>query len=146
MSDARGFTLLECLFAMAIFGVAMLGVIGLQIHAIRTDGETWRQDKASQLLSAWAERVAFSGYDSPDLYSGRDTEIDYFIQSVKENTVTDPLVQWMGGVVSLYLGFEVSSGSPKIRRVCLVAAWDSVKTGERKTRHRLVVKPQNIWQ
>ena len=146
MSHDSGFTLLECLFAMAIFSVAMLGVIGLQLNAIITDGETWRQDKASQLLTAGAERVAFSDYDSPVLYSGCETGIIDFIQGVKEKTVTDPLMSWRGGQVSLYLCSEVSSGIPHIRRVCLVAAWDSVKRGERKILCRLVVKPQNILQ
>lgn len=146
MKNENGFTLLECLFSMAIFAVAMLGVISLQMNAIQSDAETRRKDMANQLLTAGAELVGCADYDSTALYSDEESGFEGFVDGVKDKTITDSFMNWGGGKVSLYLRHKVTSGDFDIRNVYLVAAWDSVKTRERETLHRMMVKPQNMIQ
>lgn len=146
MNNDRGFTILECLFSMVIFAVAMLGVIGLQLHAIQSDAETRRKDMANQLLTSGAELVACSDYDSASLYFEVESGFDGFVDGVKNKTISNSLMNWGGGNASLYLRHETSAGGVTVRNVYLVAAWDSIKTGQRETLIRMIVKPQNILQ
>jgi len=146
MKEENGFTILEALFAMAIFAVAMLGVIGLQLNSLQTDEETRRKDMAAQLLTAGAEMVACSDYGSTALYSVAESGFSGFAEDVKNEPIPNSLLTWGGGKASLYLRHQRSAGPVTIRNVYLVAAWDSIKTGQRETLSRMMVKPQNMLQ
>lgn len=148
MKQESGFTLLEALFSMAIFAVAMLGLIGMQINAIQSDEETRRKDMASQLLTAGAELVACTDYASFD--AGKELGDLGFDGLVRKAEARDGQYAWMdsgGGKTELYQGHKVTSvDDVTYRNVYLVAAWDSIKSGKRETLHRMMVKPQNILQ
>lgn len=166
MRNESGFTLLETLFAMAVFAVAMLGVIALQFSVIQTDEETRRKDMAAQLLTAGTELVACADYSSRTLYpvSGAnsvnsESALSDFIQQVEQSpgTVTGCLMSWGEGKVNVFMrylqGFEDFDGDnaqdanePAFKKVLLVSSWNAVKTGETRTLHRVVVKPENMLQ
>lgn len=145
MRSDNGFTLLEALFAMAIFAVAMLGVIGLQINAFQTDEETRRKDLAVQLLNEGAELVECRDYDA---FGGvRDIDYEGLIAGARAN---ENAYFWMGtnnDKAKLYCGQrQVNTGDVTFRRVYLVAAWESVKTDRREALGRIMVKTQNMLQ
>lgn len=164
MKNENGFTMLEVLFAMAIFAVAMLGVIGLQLNALQTDEETRRKDMAAQLLTAGAEMVECTDYGATqgsdglfrndNLLPGTD-DIQDLMDDVEHGRITQPWMTISDGKARLYLRHQVedrdvdSDGDTdfSIRHVYLVAAWDSLTTaGQRKTLARVMVKPQNNLQ
>jgi|GEM_PF-5662146 len=144
MKNKDGFTMLEVLFAMAIFAVAMLGVIGLQLNAIQTDEETRRKDMAAQLLTAGVEMVECLDYAS----LGNVKRIDYNGLLTRAEA-SDSVYFWMGSCndkARLYYGQMETTIGVTCRNVYLVAAWTSVRTGQVKTLARMMVKPQNMLQ
>jgi len=162
MKNEHGFTMLEVLFAMAIFAVAMLGVIGLQINAIQADEETRRKDMAAQFLTAGVEMVECTDYGATDgaddlFRNGNilpEAGLDTFIKGVQGGTINTPWMTWGNGNASLFLRHEVvdrdvdDDGDTdfSVRNVYLVAAWKSIKTSGIKTLTRIMVKPQNYLQ
>ncbi|SCX78417.1 type IV pilus modification PilV family protein [Desulfoluna spongiiphila] len=162
MKNKDGFTMLEVLFAMAIFAVAMFGVIGLQVHAIQTDEETRRKDMAGQLLTAGVEMVECTDYGATskanDLFRNGnvlpDTGFGAFVDDVQNENISMPWMTWNNGNASLYLRHEVDDRDVdgdgdtdfSVRNVYLVAAWKSITTSGIKTMTRMMVKPQNNLQ
>jgi len=165
MTNENGFTLLEALFSMAIFSVAMLGVIGLQLNSFQADEETRRRDMAVQLLTEGAELVECSGYSSTDLYrpTGADQNMiqesafSRFIGQVESGTVTDNWLSWGGGKANVFLRYNQDfqdldtdgtqdNNEPEFKKILLVASWRSLKTGQTETFHRVMVKPENTLQ
>ncbi|VFQ42650.1 prepilin-type N-terminal cleavage/methylation domain-containing protein [Desulfoluna butyratoxydans] len=166
MKNKDGFTMLEVLFAMAIFAVAMLGVIGLQLNAIQTDEETRRKDMAAQLLTSGVEMAECTDYgatDGPaDLF--RDSNIlsvngfSAFIDTVEGTDDIDGIpnawMTWGNGKARLFLRHQVvdtdvdgDGGTDlSVRNVYLVAAWNSITARKIKTMSRIMVKPQNNLQ
>lgn len=160
----HGFTLLEVLCAMAIFAVAMLGVIGLQMSAIVNDEETRRKDMASQLLTAGVEMVECTDYGategSEDLFRSGNTVSEAgfgaFLAKVSDNpdSISNPWLSWGNGKARLFLRHQVVDTDVdadgdidfSVRNVFLVAAWESIKTGDTQTLSRIVVKPKNQFQ
>ncbi|WP_300667351.1 prepilin-type N-terminal cleavage/methylation domain-containing protein [Desulfoluna sp.] len=144
MNKENGFTILEALFSMAIFAVAMFGVIGLQLNAIQTDEETRRKDMASQLLAAGTEMVECLDYDSLGAVNG----VGYanLLTKAKANNAA---YFWMGSSnnkAGLFCGQTETVGDVNYRNVYLVAVWNSIKTGQRETLSRMMVKPPNMLQ
>ncbi len=163
MRNDDGFTLLEALFAMAIFAVAMLGVIGMQINAIQADEETRRKDMAVQLLTAGAEIIECSSYTSQVLYptsgsnSMAESHFSNFITKVGENNENNPWMTWGEGRARMFMRYNQAfkdidsngaqgANEPQFKKVLLVSSWKSLKTGDTKTMHRVVVKPENMLQ
>jgi len=168
MTNENGFTLLEALFAMAIFAVAMLGVIGLQLNSIQTDEETRRKDMAVQLLTEGAELVECSDYASDELYDDSEdgnkileSEFLNFEQTAAgySGAQGDPEIwnSWGGGKVKVFFAYAQSfvdhdndnardNNEPEFKKILLVASWRSLKTGQAETVHRMMVKPENTLQ
>jgi len=162
MRNEGGFTILEALFSMAIFAVAMLGVIGLQLNAMQTDEDTRRKDMAAQLLTTGVEMVECADYESSAIFLTTNTintsgnsENDFsaFLKNVRDGA-TNSWMAWRNGDARLFLRHEVDSRDVdsdgnidfSVRNVYLVASWDSIKSGQRETLSRMIVKPENTLQ
>ena len=163
MPKEHGFTILEALISMAVFAVAMLAVIGLQIHAIQTDANTVRKDAAVQLLSTGVELVECAGFDDSSVFKTKlpadpnDDDNDeqkafaYFKQSISGENDTDPGSTWKSShdkKADLYLRYTEtsSSASVSLKTVYLVASWRDVGSGDAKVISRVVTKPDNFIQ
>ena len=148
MQYEKGFTLLESLMSMAVFAVAMLAVIGLQIHAIQSDANTTRKDAAVQLLNTAVELVECSDYDDSSVFKSSmgDTTLSSFISSVKAGDTSDVWLKSSDGKVRVFQRFTIQQGGVDLRIVYLVAAWNDVMNIGKKTISRVVTKPQNFIQ
>ena len=156
MKREAGFTLIESLFAMAIFGIAMLVLMSLQINSIRNDEETHRKDTATRLLSQAAEEVEFSNYKDTEIFSEKRKLSGWSsgynsLLAVAEGAGSNNY-EWMKSgdeKVVVYLGHveTTTAVNPPVhlRHVHLIAAWNSTTSNERHTLARVMVKPENIF-
>ena len=71
----RGFTLLEALFAMLIFSVALAGSMGLLRWMVDANGDSTRITQASSLAQAKIEELR--GLTQAEVTGGSDT-VDFF--------------------------------------------------------------------
>lgn len=75
MLDNRGFTLIEALFAIAIFSVGILAVSSMQISAINNNASARMRTEATMLASEKVEELmSLADYNDPLL--GTDTQSD----------------------------------------------------------------------
>ncbi|WP_300667346.1 prepilin-type N-terminal cleavage/methylation domain-containing protein [Desulfoluna sp.] len=63
-NNEEGMTLIEVMVTMVIFAVGILGIMTLQLNALRTNAETRHWDDANRLLAFHAERIGLSTYGS----------------------------------------------------------------------------------
>ena len=63
----RGFTLLEVLFALAIFSIGILAIAGLQISSINGNSSARMQTEATTLAAERLEQLSALPYDHADL-------------------------------------------------------------------------------
>ena len=63
----RGFTLLEVLFALAIFSIGILAIAGMQISSINGNSAARMQTEATTLAVERLERLSALPYDHADL-------------------------------------------------------------------------------
>jgi type IV pilus assembly protein PilV len=73
--DTRGFTLIEALFAIAIFSIGILAVSSMQISAINNNASARMRTEATMLASEKVEELmSLANYNDPLL--GTDTQSD----------------------------------------------------------------------
>jgi type IV pilus modification protein PilV len=65
--NSRGFTLLEVLFALAIFSIGILAIAGMQISSINGNSAARMQTEATTLAVERLERLSALPYDHADL-------------------------------------------------------------------------------
>ncbi len=68
----RGFTLLEALFALAIFSIGILAIAGIQISSINGNSSARMQTEATTLAVERLERLSALPYDHADLDPGNN--------------------------------------------------------------------------
>jgi type IV pilus assembly protein PilV len=69
LTDSKGFTLVEILFALTIFALGILGVASMQVAAMAgsskaagdTEAATWAVDKMEELMSTDYDDITSSG-------------------------------------------------------------------------------------
>lgn len=61
-SNEKGMTLIEVMVTTVIFAVGIIGVITLQMNAVRANTQTRHRDEANRLLAAHVERVGICAY------------------------------------------------------------------------------------
>jgi Tfp pilus assembly protein PilV len=75
-SGEEGFALLDALIAAALFGICMMGVIGMLVHTSNTNTLARDVTEASSLAADVIERLASLPYDDADLQNNTMTEPD----------------------------------------------------------------------
>jgi prepilin-type N-terminal cleavage/methylation domain-containing protein len=60
-SSGRGYTAVEVLVAMTLFGIGAAGVISMQAGAVKGDADARQMDVATQLTREWMERLRRDG-------------------------------------------------------------------------------------
>jgi Tfp pilus assembly protein PilV len=75
-SGQEGFAILDALIAAALFGVFMMGVIGMLVQTSHTNTLARDVTEASSLAADVIERLASLPYDDPDLQNNTMTEPD----------------------------------------------------------------------
>ncbi len=76
--NARGFTLIEVLIAMAIFAIGVLAVTSMQMRSINLNTTARLQTEAATLAVGWMERLLALPFDDADGDGCLDT--GYFTQ------------------------------------------------------------------
>lgn len=106
-SGEEGFAVLDALIAAALFGVFMMGVIGMLIQSSNTNILAREVTEASSLAADVVERLASLPYDDPELQGNSkkepDTEdgkysfiIDAVVDEVVDHTMSIAVtVNWM---------------------------------------------------
>jgi len=80
MSDNRGFTIIEIMFALSIFAIGILAVSGLSITAVGSNASSRRITEATTLAEDRLERLAALPYAS--IQDGQETSGGYQISWV----------------------------------------------------------------
>ena len=80
MSDNRGFTIIEIMFALSIFAIGILAVSGLSITAVGSNASSRRITEATTLAEDPLERLAALPYAS--IQDGQETSGGYQISWV----------------------------------------------------------------
>lgn len=75
-SGEAGFALLDALIAAALFGICMMGVIGMLVQTSNTNTLARDVTEASSLAADVIERLASLPYNNPDLQNNTATEPD----------------------------------------------------------------------
>jgi Tfp pilus assembly protein PilV len=75
-SGEQGFAVLDALIAAALFGICMMGVIGMLVHTSNTNMLARDVTEASSLAADVIERLASLPYDDSDLQNNTMTEPD----------------------------------------------------------------------
>ena len=89
MSDNRGFTIIEVMFALSIFAIGILAVSGLSISAVGSNASSRRITEATARAEDRLERLAALPYAS--IVDGSETAGGYEITwvVVEDEIVTD---------------------------------------------------------
>lgn len=108
-SGEEGFAILDALIAAALFGVFMMGVIGMLVQTGNTNTLARDVTEASSLAADVIERLASLPYEDPDLQNNTMTEPDTedgkysfaittALDAVADNTMSIAVtVSWMDG-------------------------------------------------
>lgn len=75
-SGEEGFAILDALIAAALFGICMMGVVGMLVQTSNTNTLARDVTEASSLAADVIERLASLPYDDPDLQGNTMTEPD----------------------------------------------------------------------
>lgn len=67
VKNDRGFTLLEVLFALAVFAIGILAVAGMQIRSVNLNTAARMQTEATVVAADWMERLAGLPFDDAQL-------------------------------------------------------------------------------
>jgi prepilin-type N-terminal cleavage/methylation domain-containing protein len=77
MSDNRGFTIIEIMFALSIFAIGILAVSGLSITSVGSNASSRRITEATALAEDRLERLAALPY--ANIQNGSETTAGYQI-------------------------------------------------------------------
>lgn len=87
MTDNRGYTIIEVIFALSIFAIGILAVSGLSISAVGSNASARRITDATVLAEDRLERLAVLPYDN--IQDGQATDGPYQITwVVAEDEIT----------------------------------------------------------
>ena len=150
MNNDSGYTLLEVMVSIGMLAVAILGLIGAQVFALQSDGDSARKDSAVQILTAASELIESSAFDDTSVFikeMGTSESYTDFKNDVKDpGTNTGLWLTSSDNKVEIYQRYEIEAGTSDVKRVYLIAAWKGIRSGEIETISRVITKPENFIQ
>lgn len=114
-NKSKGFTLMEFLISLAIFGIGITIVPQLLVSVVKNNTESYKIDQALSLAQNKIEIFLFSDNDSEAILAGEYEE--------KNNPVN--IDSEKGGIY--YLSWNISDLSPLEKKITALVKWDTNK-------------------
>jgi prepilin-type N-terminal cleavage/methylation domain-containing protein len=121
--DGAGFTLIEVIITLAVFGVGFLALAAIVPLGFKKNNSATIQSRASELAAATAERLMHIPYMEPDLDAGNHEDADnphfgrYHVKwSVEENA---PITKCKRITITVHVPAVTS---PQVARIVVVTS------------------------
>ena len=132
ITKQSGVTLIESMIALLVISVGLLGIAGLQIHALKQNSSAYWHTQA--VLAAYnmadrirANKIAIASYDGADTSSAADQDCISTACSTEEIRNAD-VADWKALIAVLPSGKGIVR-SPDDDQLDIVVMWDDEGTG-----------------
>ena len=148
LNQEKGFTLIEVMVTIAIFGIGITGAAQLFQNSVTMDYKLSKYDQANRLLTSFSEETNLKHLNElPEIIETNPKNITELKEHINNNFDNDPLVsmETENGIKLYNLVYEEQWDTTNrlvLKRVLICAAWKT--GGSNKFPHmlfRTVIKP-----